>query len=171
MTKIIAVVFAALVLLYASGCAPIVPLTTGEPLRKDKLETIIPGKTTKQDLFERFGPPTAIARRHEIIAIPASTNHKAGSATSFKGIPIEYRLQSDTFFELFAGRELGEYHRIYYYEYVKSSLTGYIFVIAYYESGETETDRLWLLVNEKTGIVEDFVFKKHNEKAFFGPAP
>jgi hypothetical protein len=127
----------------------------------------------KQDILEQFGPPTAIVALHEIAAIPTPVIWNAGPSTSFKMTTKEYRFQADTFFELFAssGRGPGEYRRIYYYDCVVSSKTGYVFIVAFYESGMTETDRLWVLVNEKTGIVEDYVFKKHNQKALFGRTP
>jgi hypothetical protein len=166
------IVTIAIALLCTWGCVPAIPFTTGEPIREDRLQTIKPGKTTKQDLLELFGPPGAVVAQHEIAAIPTPQIWKAGPATSFKMMTREYRFQSDTFFELFTpGRELSEYHRIYYYDYIVSSLTGHVFVIAFYESGRTKTDCLWALVNEKTGIVEDYIFKNYNQKASFGRMP
>ncbi len=173
MKRSLAIAIVGLGLLCAMGCVvPTIPFKTGEPIRGDRLVTLTSGTTTKQDLLEQFGPPTAIVAQHEIVAIPAPFAWNAGPATSFKMIARDYRFQSDTFFELFSsGHGLGEYHRIYYYDYVVSSKTGYIFIVAFNESGMTETDRLWVLVNEKTGIVEDYVFKKHNQKASFGRTP
>ncbi len=173
MTRSMVIAAVGLALLCAMGCVvPTIPLKTGEPIREDRLVTLTPGTTTKQDLLEQFGPPTAIIAQHEIVAIPTPSVWNAGPPVSFRMISRDYRFQSDTFFELFAsGRETGEYHRIYYYDYVVSSKTGHIFLVAFYESGETETDRLWVLVNEKTGVVEDYVFKKHGQKASFGRTP
>ncbi len=173
MKRYLVISIVGLALLSATGCvAPAFPFKTGEPIREERVASISPGTTTKQDLLEQFGPPTTIVAQHEIVAIPATFAWNAGPATSLSMKTRDYRFQSDTFFELFAsGREPGEYYRIYYYDYVVSSKTGYIFVVAFYESGTTETDRLWVLVNEKTGIVEDYVFKKYNQKALFGKTP
>ncbi len=173
MTRSMVITAVGLALLCTMGCVvPTIPLKTGEPIRGDRLATLTPGTTTKQELLEQFGPPTAIVAQHEIAAIPAPLTWNAGPPTSFRMIARDYRFQSDTFFELFAsGRGIGEYHRIYYYDYVVSSKTGYIFLVAFYESGTTEMDRLWVLVNEKSGIVEDYVFKKHSQKASFGRTP
>jgi hypothetical protein len=173
MKRSLVIAVVSLALLSATGCVfPNITFKTGEPIREDRLVTISPGKTTKQDLLGQFGPPTAIVAQHEIAAIPTPKVWNAGPSTSVRMIARDYRFQSDTFFELFAsGRGYGEYHRIYYYDYVVSSKTSYMFFVAFYESGMTETDRLWVVVNEKTGIVEDYVFKKHNQKASFGKTP
>ncbi len=173
MTRTMVIAVVGLALFSATACVvPTIPFKTGEPIRVDRLATISPGTTTKQDLLEQFGPPTAIVAQHEVDAIPTPSVWNAGPPVSFRMISHDYRFQSDTFFELFASsRGLGEYHRIYYYDYVVSSKTSHFFIVAFYESGMTETDRLWVLVNEKTGIVEDYVFKKHNQKASFGRTP
>ncbi len=173
MKRSLVIAIAGLALLSATGCVvPAFPFKTGEPIREEQVATISPGMTTKQDLLERLGPPTAIVAQHEIVAIPASFAWNAGPATSFKMIAREYRFQADTFFELFAsGGGPDEYHRIYYYDYVVSTRTSHMFVVAFYDSGTIETDRLWVLVNEKTGIVEDYVFKKYNRKALYGRNP
>ncbi len=172
MKRSLVIVIAGLALSITACIVPNIPVKTGEPIREDRVVMISPGTTTKQDLLEQFGPPTAIVAQHEIAAIPIPLVWIAGPATSLSMLSRDYRFQSDTFFELFAsGRGTGEYHRIYYYDCVVSYKTGHIFIVAFYESGTTETDRLWVLVNEKTGIVEDYVFKKYNQKASFGKTP
>ncbi len=163
-------VIAGVVLMCSSGCLPFVPAKTGEPIREELVGTVMPGKTTKQEMLEQFGPPTAIVRHHEIAAVLVPRSLKAGPSTSFKLMTGDYRFQTDTFFEMFSPERDPEYHRIYYYDYIVSSMTGHCFLFAFYDTGGTRTDRLWVLVNEKTGTVEDYVFKKYNQKALFGRA-
>lgn len=162
-----AVVTVCLVFFCVWGCVPSIPFTTGDPIPEGQLSAVTPGRTTKQDLLELLGLPAAIVGQHEIAAIP--------SPLTWKGEPFtasEYRFQSDTFFELFTPENtINEYHRIYYFEHVVSSQTGYFFLIALYESGSTTADRFWALVNERTGVVEEYVFKKHGRKASIGRAP
>jgi hypothetical protein len=64
-------------------------------------------------------------------------------------------------------KNLDDCHRIYYYHHVRSSKAGYVLVFAIY-GGDPATDRLWVLVNEKTGIVEEFAFKKFEKPMVFG---
>lgn len=143
------------------GCpipVPMGPLRTGEPIRDKQVIMVKPGKTTKKELLEWLGAPMAIAVRDEITVIPSVTGSLVGSLR--RGY---YKINSDTFFELFsADHELSEYHRVYYYRYVAAKKTGYFALFAVYESGKTMTDNLWVLVNEKTGVVEDYVFRKQD---------
>jgi hypothetical protein len=154
--------------LLVPGCAPAIPFKTGSPIREDQVKMIMVGKTTKNDLFEWFGAPMAAAARNEIAVISSPTiwTHAPGMMTGGS-----YSIESNAFFELFAQEhDLNEYHRIYYFDYTASYRSAYIFVLAFYESGYTKSDRLWVLMNEKTGLVEDFAFKKYGEKVVFGRA-
>jgi hypothetical protein len=143
------------------GCplpVPMGPLRTGEPIKDKQVIMVEPGKTTKKELFEWFGAPMAIAARDEITVIPSVTGSLGGSLR--RG---HYKINSDTFFELFsADHELSEYHRVYYYRYAAAKKTGYFAVFAVYEIGKIMIDNLWVLVNEKTGVVEDYVFRKQD---------
>jgi hypothetical protein len=151
------------------GCVPQIPARTGTKIRDYQVEKIQPGKTTKRELFEWLGPPMAIAVRDEILTIPTQSvwvqNH-----LDFGGY---YEIQSDTFFELFSSQQqLHEYQRIYYYYYAVSKQTAYLGLLVNYERGKTDIDKLWVLINEKTGIVDGYVFRKHNqEKPLQSPPP
>jgi len=142
------------------------PYKTGEPIREDKVAMLEPGKTTKEELFERFGAPTSIAARGEITVIPSVRVQPLAMVTGGPNggwIGDYYKIETNTFFELFSvNHELSEYHRVYYYRSVVSKGMLFMGIFVNYQSGKTLTDSLWALVNEKTGIVEDYVFRKQN---------
>lgn len=149
----------------ASGCL-ILPEITPDYGIEDPgklVAAVEPGKTTKRELLKRFRPPVAIAARDEITAVPVAYDHPAlrpGNA---------YAIRSDTWFELFsADRELTDYHRVYYYATLSRSHVLMFFWIFNYRGSSTETDRLWFLVDERTGTVEDYAFKQHGEPVLFG---
>ncbi len=141
------------------GCA-----TTGVPIGTERVKSIIPGTSTKSDVFERFGVPASIAVRDEILTI---------SSTAIMGKPFSsrfvYRLNADTFFSLFP--PVDEYHRVYYFCYAVSYTYPVWYVLYFGENGKTKTDRLWVLVNEKAGLVEDYAFKRYEEDTIFGRSP
>lgn len=164
MRRIAQSLVAAIVALSLGGCLPAISLKTGRPIGEDQVTAVTPGTTTKSELFERFGAPTAIAAPDEIAVIATPSTWAAPYRRD-----SSYSLDANTFHELFpAARESGEYRRIYYYRHVVSRKMIYFMLLALYESGETKSDRLWVLVNEKTGIVEDYAFKKSGAIAIFG---
>lgn len=158
MKKICRWLFFLYILLYLSGCVlPAIPLKTGERIRDDRVIMVEPGKTRKGELFEWFGAPTAVAGKDEIIIIP-SAKVWLDSSILMGGY---YKINSDTFFDLFStDYELSEYHRVYYYHYIVSNGGVLIAPFVVYQTGGTKTDRLWALVDERTGIVEGYVFRE-----------
>ncbi len=152
---LIVIGFIAFILL---GCAPAPPVWTGKPIEDEKINRIKPGQTKKQDIIEWFSAPMAIAVQGEVLKIQAEASWAYGNPRG----GYYYQVDSDTFFELFSSQhKLTEYHRIYYYYHAVSTKEGYVFIFSVYESGRTKFDKLWILVNEKTGIAEDYVFRKH----------
>ncbi|KPJ63568.1 hypothetical protein AMJ44_14270 [candidate division WOR-1 bacterium DG_54_3] len=146
------------IIIFLWGCAPAPPVTTGRPLKDEKIIRIQPGKTTKGDIIEWFGAPMAIAVQGEILKIQTEASWAKGNPRG----GYYFEIDSDTFFELFSSKhELTEYHRIYYYYRAVSTKSAVILLLYFYESGRTVIDRLWILVNEETGIVEDYVFRKY----------
>ena len=78
----------------------------GEPFGEDQIKKIQPGKTTRQEILEMFGPPVAVAKKGKVMKIPSLGQRKEGSE----------EIDSDTFFELFSTtHELTANHIIYYY--------------------------------------------------------
>ena len=114
--------------------------TTRETFSKAAVKKIEPGKTTKDDILKWFGPPVAIARKGE----------------EDKIISVE-NVRADTFLELFsAKRTLTEHDIVYYYRSVKSSKSGVLVVFAAGENTRSSTAKLWVLIDDRNGIVEDF---------------
>lgn len=70
---------------------------------------------------------------------------------------------SETFFELFsAGRALRDTHIVYYYDSARLTATGVLIIPIVgggYHATETAVERLWVLIDDRTGIVEDHVFR------------
>lgn len=166
MRRIAPAVAAVAAALFAAGCLPAVSLRTGQPIADNQVATIAPGTTTKTELFERFGAPAAIAARGEVLTVAAPRTW--ASAAPYRGEPHR-SIDAATFFELFpnAGQP-DEYRRVYYYRHVVSRKMNFFMILALYESGSTNADRLWVLVNEKTGIVEDYAFRKSGANVVFG---
>ncbi len=151
--------FAVFLMMFFLGCA-----TTGAPIRAERVKSIIPGKSTKNELLDMFGAPMVIASRDETLTL---------SSTAIMGKPFSnrfsYRLRADTFFALFP--PVDEYHQVFYYYHAISYKYPVWFVLYFGENGKTKTDRLWVLVNEKTGLVEDYAFKQYGEDTVFGRSP
>jgi hypothetical protein len=101
----------------------------------------------------------AIAVQGEVTAVPSPAVTGGGSVRTRE----YHEIQADPFFELFSTRHaLTEYHRVYYYYDAWNTTTSFVLVLAIYETGKTTIDQLWVLVNEKTGLVEDYVLRKHS---------
>jgi hypothetical protein len=131
---------------------------TGNTIRSQQVKTIEPGKTTKQELFALFGAPMGIVVQKEATTILAPTQYMS-EGILHRG---SYEVQADTQFELFSVRHsFTDYDRVYYYYDASYGKIAYFFVLYIYESGNTKINRLWVLMNEKTGIVEDYVYREH----------
>lgn len=64
--------------------------------------------------------------------------------------------------------QAGEYDRVHFFESrISSSYPVPLFVYwgAHYV---TKADRLWVLINGKTGVVEDYAFKQYEQAVVFG---
>lgn len=138
--------------LLLSGCVQSV--SSGTRIQTEQLNKIQPGKTTKNEVFEWIGPPMAVLASNEFNPVPMPFMY-----STFAHRSIQSSIQSDTFFELFSSQhQFHEYHRVYYFYYAVSTFSEF-WMIARFENRKTELDKLWLLVNEKTGIVEDYKFR------------
>jgi len=152
--------FGGIMALILTGCIPMPPMYSGLTLDKKQIDNIHPGKSTKYEILSSLGPPLAIAVRDEPVTFESPTiwiirnDHKPQLA------PGKYNeIESDLFFELFSSQhDLTEYHRVYYYYSALSRL--HIWFGGMYKKAKTDIDELWILVNEKTGIVEDYFLKK-----------
>jgi len=140
------------------GCAPAIPIHSGQFLNNKQISNIQPGKSTKADILSSLGAPLAIAAKDEILTIQAPTILPERLTPIIKG--KYYNIASDTFFELFSGNHsLMGHHRIYYYYSAWSKKYAWFLLLVLYEVGRTDIDELWVLINEKTEVVEDYFFK------------
>lgn len=140
----------ALSILFSGGGCWIRSFTLDEQLDKGYIDKIQRGKTTKQEILDWLGLPKAIARKGKIIKAPSNDPEKGMEE-------VDYEL----IFELFSEKhEIGDHHIIYFYH---SSATQFghimIFPLVYVGSGSVNIDRLWILINQKTHRVEDYVFR------------
>ena len=150
------------VFLALGGCGS--SRVTGRPIRSEDVRAIAPGISTRDSVLERFGLPAAILGAHEIATV-LTPESPAGTLRADRS----YGFDSDTFFELFppAGGN-GNARRIYYHHHVESGSTVWFLLLATWSTGWTATDRLWTLVDERTGIVEDYAYQASGEKVVFG---
>lgn len=150
MTKILATVVS--LALIASGCYVMGgKYRADEPFTEAQIRKITPGTTTKQDLLDWFGPPVAVARKGAVMKIPVPGLRKEGS----------HDVQADTFFELFSSKHaLTEQHIIYYYYYAEIKGTEVMVFLAGTAYQREVVDKLWLLVDDRTGVVADYIFRK-----------
>jgi hypothetical protein len=144
-----------LVLLCLSGCCLIGgQYLVDEPIGKKRVERIRPGQTSIREVLTWLGPPAAIARNGKTVIFPPPSMGKSGYL----------EMNSDAFFELFSpGRELREEEVVYYYDPSRqSSLGALVIMIVINFGGQTDrvkVERLWLLVDERTGTIEDYVYR------------
>ena len=117
---------------------------------------IQPGKTLKHEALEWFGAPITISAPGELVIVP-----KVSTPDKEYRVPRRATIvQSDTFFDLFSPEtKITKYHRVYYFYFSESRELMYFLIVATYDQIDTKFDKLWLLVNEETGIVERYFFK------------
>jgi hypothetical protein len=131
----------------SSGCVVATgSFNLGEPLDPEKMESIRPGTTRQSEILEWFGPPTALLRPGKSVEL---------------GPPRAETLDYDNAFLLFAEHhEPGPEMAVYYYRHLSTSRAG-AFVVAVVSASMTiERERLWILIDEHTRRVVDYVFRE-----------
>ena len=142
-----------LTVILVAGCVPTLPVVSGPPLPQEAVEKIEPGKTKKAQIFEWFGPPMAIGAKGDRLTIPTAW---VGGELRPGGY---YQTEADSFFELFSSKHtISDHHRVYYYYRAVSNKRPFFALLVIYETSSVGIDKLWILVNEETGTVEDYVF-------------
>ncbi len=148
-------------LLYG-GCA-VMPhsYTAGEPISEKTVERIQPGKTTKGEIIQWFGLPQSIEK--PIVEKEAAVEREEKVATGGAWL-VGGGTTFQPSFELFSSKhKITKDHRIYVYTFTKTK--GGTFVILFFGSTDSHSlsDKLLILVNEKTEIVEDYIFRKETK--------
>jgi hypothetical protein len=154
---------AALLLLAGPGC--ILPAlgtrASGRSVSRHDAVTLSAGKTTKAALFDRLGPPMAIAAAGERVQVPAANVHHVDEMRPrtvwFGG--GDWTQQGDAWLEPFAARrDLRDTHRVYYWHATEEGgIT--VFLLVGVAARWTSASELWVLVDEETGLAEDAVFR------------
>lgn len=148
---------------FLQACAPIIPVEINAPFKQQTVDAIKPGITTREQVLGWFGIPMSIAAQDEKMYIKQPAYWLPGPL--LRPGKIE-EFQPDTFLELFSSRHrLGEQHRVYYFYHSISQ--GYAVVLGFYinEKIHLDIDKLWVLVNEETGLVEDYVYHPFKKNA------
>jgi len=120
---------------------------------EEEIERIHLGKTTKDEILDWFGPQNAMATKGEKFQFASSS---AGS----KAEPIN----NEILFELFSGkRQLANHHSVYFY--FTSRTFSVTLSPVMFETSDTSLDinKLWVLVNQESGLVEDYVYRPHKD--------
>jgi hypothetical protein len=153
---------AALFAVGTTGCAVLSgKYVTEEPFRGEQVKQIRNYYTTKADILGWFGPPVAIARQGAVLKVPPPGPVKRGS----REVPAE------EFFKRFAeNRVLTGDHIVYYYQDSSLHWADILFLYGVFPTTPSmRVTKFWVLINEKTGIVEDAVLgKEENERDVAG---
>jgi len=125
-----------------------------EPLLSGRVAAIRPGVTTRFELLEAFGPPRAVARPGMTMTFPPPGGWRPGG----ESVP------SEAFLDLFAvKRPLRPSEVVFYYDASVAKETGFMVFPLVGGGGVTReavVDRLFLLVDEGTGRVEDVILRR-----------
>lgn len=143
------------------GCIVTPDLKDGTELNQLDIWGIDPGLTTREELLQRFGIPYGVAVFGEELVIKQPARWMGGV---IRPGTIQ-RKDPEVFFELFAERHpLSRDHRVYYYYHATSTET--LVQLGVYSSNTAyiEVDELWVLVNERTQTVEDYVYPQEAEQ-------
>ena len=127
--------------LLVGGCFVAVGRERSEPpLDRGLIEKIRPRTTTAAEILQWFGPPAMIARQ-------SSAQHASAADTA----PL---------LELFAAkRPLGDQHVVYFYHSAaRREVAGGVLLAAGVHS-RAVVDRLWILIDKQSGLVDDYVFR------------
>lgn len=150
-----AAALAALTVLLLGGCFAMRDRRAiDEPILPGRVAEIRPGVTTRWEVLEAFGPPRAVARPGTTMTFPPPGGWRPGG----EAVP------SEAFLGLFAVRRpLRPSEVVFYYEASARKETGFL-VFPLVGGGavtkEAVVDRLFLLVNEETGRVEDVILRR-----------
>ena len=153
---------AAAVLVFLQGCIfPMGGERTGRSLSSHG--EVVRGTTTKEQLVDWFGAPMAIAGPGESVEVPAATVHHqdpvSGREQWYGG--GSWLQDGDAWLELFAERRpFGDAHRVYYW-YTSSDGGLFVWPVFLMISQTHESlDELWVLVDERTGLVMDVAYRE-----------
>ena len=132
----------------------------GTPIKEDMVKRIQDGKTTKEEMLQWFGIPNIVQKQGEDTTSQKSL-HEGAMMEPVMMSSMDQKFVSQASFDLFSSKhKITEDHRIYDYSFTK--MKGASVSVLFYGTTDTKmlTDILLILVNEKTGNVEDHIFRK-----------
>ena len=130
-------------------------------LKRDVVKNIESNKTIQANILEWFGTPAVLAQKEGAVYIY--------SLDPSQEEPRE--IDSKVFFKYFLQRhDLTKHHAVYYYLDEWETISGISVPIGNtmlslpFTSTDLQFSQLWVLVNRKTGRVEDYVFLEAEEQ-------
>lgn len=136
----------ALAAMLTAGCVGVWGSRTGRAIKRSTVAKIEPGCTSREQVLERFGVPDAIVEPGR--SVPFMRGGHGNIVTQ----P----------FSLFSSaHSITRDHRVYFYVTTKlvAAWAGVPHLCA--QTGTSKTDQLFVLINERTALVEDYVYKPH----------
>ncbi len=128
-----------------------------ETIGRERVLKVKCGETTREDIVTQLGPPIVIARKGKPMLY---------SAPRLATVRFAKR-SSEPFLELFSkSRALRDDEAVYYYRATERNETAFLMILLLVNMGgsgnEVQTEHLWLLIDEKSGIVEDVVYRNRD---------
>ncbi len=151
---------AACALLALGGCW-FASARSGGAIEHERAGRIVPGKTTKLELLQWFGPPVAVLHRGATVTLPPVGVKPQGWR----------EVQADAFFELFSVRlPPAPDDVLYYYASAEQKEFGVFLLVAGHVSSDVDVSQLWILLDGARGVVKDVVFRQGGETLAPPPA-
>lgn len=121
-------------------------------ISEKQVQGINHGQTTRQQILDWFGEPNAVARQDGGFLHKPVGPHVNSEEFS-----------SEVFFKLFSEtHRTGPQYIIYYYQHVPGGTATGVWLNPI--EGEVVIEKLWVLIDQETGNVEDHVFRKESKK-------
>lgn len=136
------------------GCAPAPPIFSGRDITEEHLKALASESISKSEMLDLLGPPYGIFKVGQKARVQRAPEwNAAGGITTSRNETVD----SKAVFSLFKlGPEPSSENRVYYYYYSKSSKVGYVLGLAIIERVKNRTEELYVLVNEREEVVQDF---------------
>lgn len=129
-----------------------------QPFTEKQVKQIRSDRTTKADILAWFGPPVALARHSGAMKVPPPGPGKRGSND----------LAPELYLGLFAQKHrLTSDHIVYYYQDSSLHWSEVVFLVGpFITEPSMEVRKLWVLINERTGNVEDMLLAAPEKKTY-----
>lgn len=150
-----------LLLSQLGGCVPAPPLMSGRDITEEQLMVLTSKPVGKSELLDLLGPPYAIFKAGQKARVQRGVEwNSSGGITMTRSEDVDSK-SAFYLFEHVPG--LVTDNRVYYYYYSKSSKVGYFMLVAIHEKVENRTEELYVLVNERDGVVVDYFYQGKDE--------